>query len=191
MSPSIANRVAGWSEPRLHAASGRRPAFTAERTTQSIPKRKRSSASLSSVQTQTLFGFAPSSVTALIACGSEFQGVVGGPPRRNTQTPHSRKSSEMSRSIASWVSEIPEAAPGGDKLAAVDVARDGKAAAERRGEDRVAPAVAQRHLHKVHLLPEAHGLGPSVEDAPDLGRRQVAAGGLEPAGRSRGPCSAR
>ena len=95
----------------LQAAAGLIPALTAERATQSIPKMKRSSASRSSVQMQTRFELAPSSITALMARGSEFHGVVGGPPRRNTQTPFSRKSPAISRSIASWVSVMPEAAP--------------------------------------------------------------------------------
>jgi hypothetical protein len=32
----------------------------------------------------------------------------------------------------------------------------------------VAPAVAHRHLHEVHLLAEGDRLGPAVEDAPIL-----------------------
>ena len=47
----------------------------------------------------------------LIASGKECHGVSGFPPRRKTQTPCSRKSSAISRSIASWVSVIPLAAP--------------------------------------------------------------------------------
>ena len=100
-----------WSEPMDHAAAGPMPAFTAERTTQSIPNMKRSSASRSSVQTQTRFGLAPSSVTALMASGREFHGVLGFPPRRKTHIPFSRKSSDISLFIASWVSVIPDAAP--------------------------------------------------------------------------------
>ena len=111
MSPSMPKRVAGLRDPALHAASRLSPALTAERTTQSRPNMKRSSASRSSVQTQIRFGLAPSSVTALMASGREFQGVLGFPPRRKTQTPFSRKSSEISRLIASWVSVMPEAAP--------------------------------------------------------------------------------
>src|SRR4030088_1813833 len=97
-------------DPQLQAVIGRIPHLTADRATQSNPNVKRSSASLSSVQRQTRFGFAPNSVTVLIACGKLFQGVVGGPPRRKIQIPASNMSSAISRSIASWVSEIPEAA---------------------------------------------------------------------------------
>jgi hypothetical protein len=95
----------------LQAVTGFIPCFTASRTTQSSPNRKRSSASRSSVQTQTRLGAAPSSVTVLIASGSECHGVVGGPPRRKIHTPFSRKSSAISRSIDSCVSVMPLAAP--------------------------------------------------------------------------------
>jgi hypothetical protein len=68
---------------------------------------------------------------------------------------------------------------GGDEFAAVDVAADRPAAFERRGEDRVAAFVAHRHRDEIHLLAERHRLGPAVEQAGDLFRRQIAAGGLE------------
>ena len=95
----------------LHAVVFFMPATTASRTTQSKPNINKSSASRSSVHTHTRFGFAPNSVTVLIACGNECHGVVGGPPRRKIHNPASRKSSAMSRSIDSWVSVMPLAAP--------------------------------------------------------------------------------
>ena len=70
----------------------------------------RSSASRSSVHTAMRLCEAPSSVIVLMACGRLCHGVVGGPPRRNSQIPASSRSSAMSRSIASWVSVTPEAA---------------------------------------------------------------------------------
>ena len=96
ISPSMPKRVAPCSEPIDHACSGDIPAFTASRTTQSRPNSRRSSASRSSVHTAVRLCDAPSSVTVRIACGSECQGVVGGPPRRKTQTPASSRSSAMS-----------------------------------------------------------------------------------------------
>ena len=95
----------------LQAAVVLMPCLTASRTTQSRPNRNRSSASRSSVQTHTRLGLAPSSVIVLMACGSECHGVVGGPPRRKIQSPFSRKSSAMSRSMDSCVSLMPLAAP--------------------------------------------------------------------------------
>ena len=94
----------------LQDVTGATPAFTASRTTQSRPKRKRSSASRSSVHTHTRLGLAPARVTAWMASGKECHGVAGLPPRKKIHTPASRKSEAMSGSMDSCVSVMPLAA---------------------------------------------------------------------------------
>ena len=173
----------------LQAPAGLIPAFTAERTTQSMPNMKRSSASRSSVHTQTRFVLAPSSVTALMAWGREFHGVLRVAAAK--EHPNAVLEEVIRYVPVDRLVGVGDAGGGacGDEFAAVDVARDGPAAAQRLGEHGVAPAVAHRHLHEVHLLAEGDGLGPAVEDPADLRRRQVAARRSRTGARSRGPCS--
>ena len=68
---------------------------------------------------------------------------------------------------------------GGDEFAAVDVAADGAAAAQRLREDGVAARVAQGDGDVIHFLAQRDGLGPAVENAADLRGREIAARGLE------------
>ena len=61
-------------------------------TTQSKPKLNKSSASLSSVHTQTRFELAPNSVIAFKDSGRLFQGVSGFPPLKKIHKPASSRS---------------------------------------------------------------------------------------------------